>query len=504
MGERTCTGWATDELGRKLSGLALGDGVATSDLSGGWVSGEVSIAERKGKNFPIYSLEVELPFEGTVGGKSVKGTARLPDISIEMLDDLEVVLAADDGSDLSALAMGADALKAAVREWALGVRKAVSDNAAAIPLDPPAQTRTPRAAALISEEEAMSAGGAGELDDADIENIPHPDDEEEGEEDEEPFTEEEVGKMYEEAKAMLMEAVDESEVDEQLKELDAELAGRDVQERGRILVDVINYLERGEEGEEGEEELGEEEEGDEEGGGGDDEPYPGADGLEKLWNEVVEICAEEDLPRLEAEVKDKQPQEQWKILLEVRDFLVNGDAEERAAFEEWNPTVRELDDEWAGLMARVSPEEAEELAPDYAKATAEEKKRFVWDARNFLEEQEGEEEGDDGAGPPPAKAPPPRPPTDAELGGRNEGPTRRRGARGAHMEYGFDEEGVDRGDWDEFYKKEVKGSKKGSNTMLYGGACVLISLLTIVLTATAMADEEESILQSSLRLLRIG
>ena len=54
------------------------------------------------------------------------------------------------------------------------------------------------------------------------------------------------------------------------------------------------------------------------------------------------------------------------------------------------------------------------------------------------------------------------------------------------------------------YKKEVKGSKKGSNTMLYGGACVLISLLTIVLTATAMADEEESILQSSLRLLRIG
>ena len=237
---------------------------------------------------------------------------------------------------------------------------------------------------------------------------------------------------------------------------------------------------------------------------GDDEPYPGADGLEKLWNEVVEICAEEDLPRLEAEVKDKQPQEQWKILLEVRDFLVNGDAEERAAFEEWNPTVRELDDEWAGLMARVSPEEAEELAPDYAKATAEEKKRFVWDARNFLEEQEGEEEGDDGAGPPPAKAPPPRPPTDAELGGRNEGPTRRRGARGAHMEYGFDEEGVDRGDWDEFYKKEVKGSKKGSNTMLYGGACVLISLLTIVLTATAMADEEESILQSSLRLLRIG
>ena len=48
MGERTITGWATGELGRKLSGLQLADGITTQGLAGGWVSGEVSIAERKG------------------------------------------------------------------------------------------------------------------------------------------------------------------------------------------------------------------------------------------------------------------------------------------------------------------------------------------------------------------------------------------------------------------------------------------------------------------------
>ena len=274
--ERSCTGWATGELAGKLSGISLVDGVATGPLTGGWVSGEVSIAERKGKSFPIYSLEVEVPFEGMVGGKSVKGTARLPDISLEMLDDLEVVFTADDGSDVSAVEAGANAICLAVRQWATGVRKAVSENPAGIPLDPPTQARTPRAAALISSEELMSAGGGGEVD---IEEVGHPDDDDL--DDEEPFTEEEVNKMYDEARAMLQEAVDDAEVDEQLKELDAELEGRDLQERGRILVDVINYLEQGEEGgEEGEEG------GEGEGGRGVGEAYPGQAGLEKLWNEV--------------------------------------------------------------------------------------------------------------------------------------------------------------------------------------------------------------------------
>ena len=508
MGEKTITNWATDQLGDKLTGLHLADGLATQSLAGGWVSGEVSISERKGKSFPIYSLEVEVPFEGTIGGQAVKGTARLPDVSLEMLEDLEVVFTADGGGDVSALETsgGAEAIRAAVREWASGMRKAVSEDVSAVPLDPPAQARTPRAAALISDQEAMSAGGAAELDDADedVEDVPHPDDAEGGEEDE-PFTEEEVGKMYEEAKAMLHELIDEAEYEDQLKELNGELDGRDLQERGRILIDVISYLESNE-GEEGEE-------GAADGGGAGAEPFPGGEGLEKLWQEVLEICAEDDVPRLEEELKGKAPQEQWKILLEVRDFLINGDADEQQAFNEWQPTVAELDGEWKALMDRVPPEEAEELAPDFAKASAEDKKRMVWDARNFLDEQDEEEAPDDesqpkGGG---SRAPPPRPPTDAELG-ESRGEMRRRGGASkgrdyeARMECGFDgdERSRDKGDWDEYYDKEVRRGKKGGSMLMYGGVCLLLSTLELVLTATALADQEETVFESAMRLVHLA
>lgn len=87
---RTITVWATRLLDVKLSEIALGPDVTTgSGLSEGFMSGDVSVSERKGKSFPIYSLEVELPWSGTIGGEKCKGKVRLPDISIEMLDDLE-------------------------------------------------------------------------------------------------------------------------------------------------------------------------------------------------------------------------------------------------------------------------------------------------------------------------------------------------------------------------------------------------------------------------------
>ena len=93
MPEKTITGWATQELQSKLSNLTLGDsGASTQSLSSGWVSGEVSITERKGKAIPIYSLEVEVPFEGSVGGVECKGMVHIPDLSLEMLDDLEASL----------------------------------------------------------------------------------------------------------------------------------------------------------------------------------------------------------------------------------------------------------------------------------------------------------------------------------------------------------------------------------------------------------------------------
>jgi hypothetical protein len=213
----------------------------------------------------------------------------------------------------------------------------------------------------------------------------------------------------------------------------------------------------------------------------------------------------------------------------------------------------QLDGEWKALMQRVPKEEAEEVAADYAKATADEKKRMVWDVRNFLDEQEGEvhrhearmvepgppasrpcahqpwpllmarqegeeEEDPEGGSQPPPKGPsgrgaPPKgpPPTDAEMGGRSE--VRRRGGgagRGREyersMELGIDEEGRSRdgGEWDEYYSKEVRKSQKGRGMLMYGGACVMLSVLALVLTATALRDEDESVAAATLRLLHLA
>ena len=88
--QRLITGWATEELAARLDGLQLCPALQTVWQPGGWVSGEVTIGERKGgKCYPIYTLEVEVPFTRD-GGGDVVGSLHLPDISIEMLDDLEV------------------------------------------------------------------------------------------------------------------------------------------------------------------------------------------------------------------------------------------------------------------------------------------------------------------------------------------------------------------------------------------------------------------------------
>ena len=221
--------------------------------------------------------------------------------------------------------------------------------------------------------------------------------------------------------------------------------------------------------------------------------------------------------RAHQEVKDKAPEEQWRILLEVREYLLEGDEEERQAFESWAPTEADLDAEWRGLMARVPPDEAAEVTPDYEKAAPDDKKRMVWDVRKFLDEQEGEE-GEEGAEPTSASGPgarppppPPRPPTDAELGGRNE--VRRRGGatRGRDyertMECGFDSGTHEGGDWDDYYSKEGRGGRKsggGLSPMLMGGPCLLLGSLALLLTATAFADEDESVAAAALRLLHLA
>ena len=417
------------------------------------------------------------------------------------MTQLEIAVDGDESSvATAALEAGVAVVQAAVREWAAELRKAVADQATApIPLDPPTQAQTPRSAALITDEEAMSAGGAAALDDANVEDVPRADEEGEGEE-EPPFTEEEVVQMVEEVAAKLRESFPGEEGERQVAELDEELGKTDdLQEQGRMLVDVMDYLQNPPE-----------EEGQEEGGEEDDLPYPGEAGLEELWKEVCNLCNEDDIDRLENELKGKAGEEQWNILLDVRDYLLNGDEEEQAAYGEWQPSLGELEKEWKLMLARVPADEVDEVQVDWQKASEEDKKRMVWDVRKFLEQQDAEQDGSDapGANPPP-KGPPKGPAMDDPEMGRNE--VRRRGARRgpdyeANYEYGFDgDKGRDGGEWDEYYNKEVKRAQKGKTPLLLvGGVTVLLGTLAVVLTATAFAEEDESVFSSAMRLLRLS
>lgn len=77
---------------------------------------------------------------------------------------LQAEILCDDASkDVSSLST--DAVISAVREWAAEIRKTVADDADSIPPDPPTESQAPRAAALISDEEAMSARGGATLED---------------------------------------------------------------------------------------------------------------------------------------------------------------------------------------------------------------------------------------------------------------------------------------------------------------------------------------------------
>lgn len=61
------TGYATEQLASRVEDLVLGEGLQVSALGGlsgevTWVRGDVSIGVRKGKHFPVYALELELPW----------------------------------------------------------------------------------------------------------------------------------------------------------------------------------------------------------------------------------------------------------------------------------------------------------------------------------------------------------------------------------------------------------------------------------------------------------
>ena len=71
------------------------------------------------------------------------------------------------------------------------------------------------------------------------------------------------------------------------------------------------------------------------------------------------------------------------------------------------------------------------------------------------------------------------------------------------IEYDF-EKAPDGGDWDEYYAKEARRSKGGRSYVLVGGACCLATFLTLLLTATLVAEEDQSVLQSAMALLGLS
>uniref|UniRef100_A0A7S2NE20 Activator of Hsp90 ATPase AHSA1-like N-terminal domain-containing protein n=1 Tax=Haptolina brevifila TaxID=156173 RepID=A0A7S2NE20_9EUKA len=104
--EKNLTPWSKDQLTELLVGIvAMEEG-----SSKGWckitsldkMNGEVTVQSRKQKKFPLYELEIGLKWEGQLwddAGKVVaeaKGKIKIPDLSEETFDDLEMTVDCED------------------------------------------------------------------------------------------------------------------------------------------------------------------------------------------------------------------------------------------------------------------------------------------------------------------------------------------------------------------------------------------------------------------------
>jgi hypothetical protein len=113
--------------------------------------------------------------------------------------------------------------------------------------------------------------------------------------------------------------------------------------------------------------------------------------------------------RLEVELWGKAPEEQWGILVDVRSYLLGrgeeGEEEEgsmlshedQAQYDAWTPSERQLEREWAQLMSKVPPEEADEVNPDFDRAPYEDRKHMVWDVRTYLATSDADADAEAGA-----------------------------------------------------------------------------------------------------------
>lgn len=157
--EKSLTAWSKERLTELLTGVvALDEGEAK-----GWCkvteidkfSGDVTVQSRKQKKFPLYELEITLKWEGQLwdeAGKvkvDAKGKIKIPDLSEETYDDLEMTVACDDESAAKRPLKEAMRLKGAkrIREacalWVAEVKKNVynGDEAAMVSKRPPPSER---------------------------------------------------------------------------------------------------------------------------------------------------------------------------------------------------------------------------------------------------------------------------------------------------------------------------------------------------------------------------
>ena len=70
--------------------------------------------------------------------------------------------------------------------------------------------------------------------------------------------------------------------------------------------------------------------------------------------QVLDICAEEDVPQLEAELEGMEPEEQWKLLPEVREYLLSSGVSKKLAASDEHAAL--------GEFAAVDSREAAPLA----------------------------------------------------------------------------------------------------------------------------------------------
>ena len=102
--EKDLSGWSKAQLTELLGGISLRDDARGSCKVCGLekMTGEVTVQSRKKKKFPLYELELTIKWEGQLwdeAGKTTadaKGTIKVPDLSEETYDDLEMSIVCDD------------------------------------------------------------------------------------------------------------------------------------------------------------------------------------------------------------------------------------------------------------------------------------------------------------------------------------------------------------------------------------------------------------------------